>query len=203
MVEIIIVLAVIAVLTALILPKFNRRVSSSRINCTNNLKQVGLAFRLWSGDNNDHYPMELLVRSSGVRELVEAGYIAPAFRVMSNELSTPKILICPEDKVRKPATNFSKEFYEANISYFLGIDANETAPQMFLAGDDNIELNGKLAGRGRSDITTNSVVSWSDERHKKQGNVGLADGSVQGFSTSALRSAIQNTGTNVIRLAFP
>ena len=147
--------------------------------------------------------MAMAVRSNGVWELVEDGYIAPAFRVMSNELSTPKILLCPEDKVRKTAANFSKEFYEANISYFLGLDANELAPQMFLVGDDNIESNGKLAGRGRSDITTNSVVSWSDERHKKQGNVGLADGSVQGFSTSGLRTAIQNTGTNVIRLAFP
>lgn len=203
MVEVIIVLAVLAVLGAMFLPNFTRRRTGCRINCTNNLKQIGLSFRLWSGDNNDRYPMELSVRTNGVLELVEAGYIAPAFRIMSNELSTPKILLCPLDQVRKAATNFSKDFYEANISYFLGLDASEIAPQMFLSGDDNIELNGKLAGRGRSDITTNSVVSWSDQRHMKQGNVGLADGSVQGFSTSGLRSAIRNAGTNNLRLAFP
>jgi prepilin-type processing-associated H-X9-DG protein len=30
--------------------------------------------------------------------------------------------------------------------------------------------------------------------HQKQGNVGLADGSVQGFSRSKLQEALKNTG---------
>jgi prepilin-type processing-associated H-X9-DG protein len=33
-----------------------------------------------------------------------------------------------------------------------------------------------------------------DNMHSKQGNVGLADGSVQGFSRSGLQSALQNSG---------
>ena len=203
MVEVIIVLAVLAVFGAMLLPKLTSRRTGCRISCTNNLKQIGLSFRLWSGDNNDRYPMQLSVRSNGVLELVEAGYIAPAFTILSNELSTPRVLRCPEDKVRKMAVNFSRDFYEANISYFLGLDASELAPQMILTGDDNIEVSGKLAGRGRLDITKSTVVSWSDQRHNRQGNVCLADGSVQGLSTNGLRSAIRNISTNNLRLAFP
>jgi hypothetical protein len=37
----------------------------------------------------------------------------------------------------------------------------------------------------------------------KQGNVGLADGSVQGFSSTALRRALENTGVETNRLAMP
>ena len=29
---------------------------AQKINCINNLKQVGLAFRIWEGDNGDKYP---------------------------------------------------------------------------------------------------------------------------------------------------
>jgi hypothetical protein len=69
-----------------------------RIQCVNNLKQIGLAMRIWAGDNNDKYPTSLMV--------------------MSNELSTPKILICPSDKARHPyaALGFG-QFQEDMTSY--------------------------------------------------------------------------------------
>jgi prepilin-type processing-associated H-X9-DG protein len=42
--------------------------------------------------------------------------------------------------------------------------------------------------------TTLANLSWADNMHQKQGNVGLADGSVQGFSPSKLREALRNSG---------
>jgi prepilin-type processing-associated H-X9-DG protein len=48
-----------------------------------------------------------------------------------------------------------------------------------------------------------SPVAWNDTRHLKQGNVGLADGSVQGFSSNKLREALANTGVETNRLAMP
>ena len=35
-----------------------------------------------------------------------------------------------------------------------------------------------------------------DNMHSKQGNVGLADGSAQGFSRSRLQEALKNSGDN-------
>ena len=198
---VIIILALVAIV--LFAPEPPSKARTARIVCFNNLKQVGQAFWFWSIDYNGRFPMQVAASSADALEVINAGHIAPTFITMSNQLNTPKVLLCPADLKRKAGTDFSKGFDETNISYFVGLDAAQTAPNMFLTGDDNIELNGNLAGRGRSDITTNSVVSWSDERHRKQGNVGLADGSVQGFSITALRTAIKNTGTNINRLAFP
>jgi len=81
-------------------------------------------------------------------ELVATGNVAACFQVMSNELSTPKILLCPEDTRRTYATNFSTGFSGANISYFLNPDAVETYPQMILDGDDNLLVDGKPVSAG-------------------------------------------------------
>ena len=58
------------------------------------------------------------------------------FQVMSNELSTPKILVCPAD-TRVAATNFVR-LKNQNVSYFVGLEANDANPQRFLDGDRNI-----------------------------------------------------------------
>jgi prepilin-type processing-associated H-X9-DG protein len=43
--------------------------------------------------------------------------------------------------------------------------------------------------------TTSTVsVGWMDNMHAKQGNVALADGSVQQFSRSRLQEALRNSG---------
>jgi hypothetical protein len=41
-----------------------------KIRCVNDLKQVGIAFRLWEGDNNDKYPMAVSVTNGGAMELI-------------------------------------------------------------------------------------------------------------------------------------
>ena len=48
-----------------------------------------------------------------------SGNIAAILVVMSNELNSPKVLLCPSDKTRTRQTAFSK-LANKNISYFLG-----------------------------------------------------------------------------------
>ena len=87
---------------------------AQRINCVNNLKEIGLAFRIWEGDNHDQYPMSVSTASGGAQEFVVSanhtaggiqGGVARVFGCMSNELSTPKILICTSDSATGPSTN--------------------------------------------------------------------------------------------------
>jgi hypothetical protein len=62
-------------------------------------------------------------------------------------------------------------------------------------------------GSVATDTGTNAATqkaAYMDNGHQKQGNVGLSDGSVQGFSISAMRTALRNTAdTDNNRLAFP
>ena len=191
--EWLVVICVIALLVAVLLPALAPPMrKSSKIGCVNNLKQVGLAFRIWEGDNGDKYPMQVSVTNGGAMELAAAGDISAFFRVMSNEVVTPKILACPADEQRTAALSFSQNFSDANISYFLSLDASDAYPQMMLCGDDNLVVNGVRVRPGILNLSTNILAGWTKERHNGAGNIALSDGSVQTSTRAAIQAAFQS-----------
>src|ERR1700712_3928145 len=100
-------------LVALILPQMVRcHTHNPAISCANNLRQVGLAFRIWAGDGGDKFPMQVSVTNGGTMELVESGTVFPHFQIMSNELNTPKVLYCriEFDQAKTQATSFDTSF---------------------------------------------------------------------------------------------
>ena len=205
LVEVLVIIAVLAVMFALIDfgPSQRGKRKTQWIICINNLKQIGLAYRIWAGDNNDKYPMQVSTTNGGTMELVADGKnVWRNFLVMSNELSTPKILFCPADAGRICATNFSNDLKD-KISYFFGVDANPKDPQMLLSGDDNFAISGIPVKSGLLEISSNTPIAWTSARHKFAGNIGLADGSVQQVSNSELTNSLQPTGSATIRLAIP
>ena len=148
-----------------------------------------------------HNPMAVSTNKHGTKELAADGAnLFMHFVVMSNELNTPKILVCPEDN-RTAAPSF-KNLRNANISYFVGLDADETKPQMLLTGDRNV-TNGVAPRRGILELRPDRSAGWTEAIHNKNGNVGLADGSVQQLTTARLNSAIRVTGDATNRIALP
>ena len=217
LIEFLFVVVVLTVFVALLLPGLARRnVRSAKINCVNNLKQIGLSFRQWALDNNDKFPMQVSVTNGGTMELIGNGNVFVHFLVMSNELSTPKLLFCPQETNpnRQAAWTFSSTSSpgypsaipftnDHNVSYFVGLDARENSPQTIIAGDDNLAIRGARVNRGILSLWTNTPVAWTKERHVNQGNFCFADGSVQGLSSKALTPIFQATGFATNRLVFP
>lgn len=165
--------------------------------------QIGMGFRVWGGDHTNLYPMSISTNFGGTREHVASGETFRHFQVLSNELVTPYILICPSD-LRPRAKDFGSTFSNTNVSYFVGVDANETKPEMLLSGDRNIVGGTKLAN-GFLEIATNQLVGWGSEMHNGVGNVGLADGSVVALGRGGFAAwpewAVKTVATN--RLAIP
>lgn len=200
----VIVIGMFLVLVFMLLPALRPpQGRSARIGCVNNLKQVGLGFRQWSLDNNDKFPMQVSVVNGGTMELLSKGAVYPHFQVMSNELNTPRVLICPCDNKRNYATNFTTGFADTNVSYFIGADADQTNALLFLTGDDSLLAAGKPFKPGLAVVSTNTVLWWTKTRHEKHGNVALADGSVQTYSNSRLREALVAAGQATNRFLFP
>jgi prepilin-type processing-associated H-X9-DG protein len=146
--------------------------------------------------------MQVSTNQGGTMEFVGTGEIFRHFQVMSNELSTPKILFCPNDAKRRCATNFENDFNNSHISYFVGVDAIETNATMFLSGDRNI-TGGTRIRNGLLTLTTNQMAGWTHEIHKRNGNILFADGSIQMLNIAGLRDALEKTGIATNRLAMP
>jgi type II secretory pathway pseudopilin PulG len=202
LIELAVVLATVAVVIAFVLPIIfrPRATNGRRISCVNNLKQVGLSYRLWLGDHNDEFPF-ISTNNEGSRRFANSPEVFRHFLVMSNEINTPKILVCPSDFKRTRATDFS-DLSNTNLSYFVGLDADESKPERLLSGDRNI-TGGTLSNGFLRLLRTNSTAGWTTEIHTNAGDIGLADGSVQQMNPQILRRQLQIQSFNNIRLAIP
>ena len=206
LVEVLAGVAGLMVLAAVVLPALmSPRTKASRVTCVLNLKNIGLALRIFSTDHGDKWPMDLSVTNRGTREwLNDPSQLWRHWLSLSNELSTPKMLLCPADKERRPTQSlflspkpltWSEITDNSHLSYFLGLDAREDNPQNLLAGDRNLTTNGVPVGPGRLLLTTNLLLGWSKELHNQAGNVLLGDGSVQQMSSDRLHAAWRDAAT--------
>lgn len=151
----------------------------------------------------DKYPTAVPTTNGGSMDFITGPNAFRHLQVMSNELSTPKVVFCPleSDRNRFLATNFGV-FCNSNISFFVGIDGAETNTTMFLYGDHNI-TNSMPVRNGILNLTTKRPAGWTAEMHNKVGNICMADGSVVQTSIVGLQVAVASTGVASNRLQMP
>ncbi len=192
----------------LLFPNSGRgKIKASRINCVSNLKQIGLGFRMWSNDHYEKFPWEVSSddTNSGTKEFALTGEVWRHFQAISNELSTPRVLACSDDTRRK-ISDWQSFTNNSHLSYFVGLDASEIKPQSMLSGDRNLTSNVKPV-KGVLTLSAGDSLEWTTAIHNKNGNVGLADGSVAQLTKENLskqfQTAIKSTHQPIHRLALP
>jgi len=198
--ELLVVIAIIVILAALLLPALARtKAKANRIQCLNNLKQIGAASHLFANEHGDRFAMAVSTNQGGSLEYNRpaanvAGLFVFSFRnfqVLSNELGTPKILLCHSDK-RSAATNFAT-LKDENVSYFTGLTANPGQPNSIVAGDWNLTNS---AARPTNELGEHFNLSWTKQVHEERGNVLFADGRVELLkSFSVTRTVAAPAGT--------
>ena len=118
------------------------------IRCVNNLKQIGIATRIYAIDNQDRFSWQVPQSQGGTAEIAQPRSDTDAlldndgkpifdanawqhFLALSNELSNPKVLRCPNDESRTQANTFqstpskwagSIPFDKNSVSYWLRTD---------------------------------------------------------------------------------
>ena len=210
LIEVLVVILVLAIVAAMTLPAWqaNRR---KRLDdgCKSNLEQIHRAYQSWESDHNGKFPMGISVTNGGTMELAATGNAVATFQILSNELQTPMILICPADKNHVAATNFVMGFTTKNISYFVGLDADTNYPQVFLSGDDNFAIKGVPVKSGLLQLETNAPITWTVTRHNSKrffegGYILLVDGSIRAaYDDLLIVRDLNESGVATNRLAIP
>lgn len=226
LIELLVVIAIIAILAGMLLPALSKaKQKAQKIKGVNNLKQIGLSFRLFAEDHQGRFPQYVTTNDHGSAEFVTRANSAwRHFQSLSNELSTPRIVVspAPESKARIIATTFSStpprgnprniRLFNTNynISYFVGMNADETLPTSLLAGNRGITnqtrrtVDQARIVRFGDRIQQVSRTGWDPRASwKDKGNIAFGDGSVSSVNTKQLQQAFVNSGAGYNELALP
>jgi hypothetical protein len=206
LIELLIIIGVIAFFAFVLLPVLAAaHKKQGRINCVSHLLEISKILRREGSPD----PMGAILTNSETMKQVTNGSAYLLWQSLSNRLSSPDRLHCPDDRRREAAQSFFQGFSDANISYFFSLDAPPTDPQMILAGDRNVWVDGSAAKPGLVIVSSNSVVGWTrTELHRGVGNLLMADGSSRQVTSNLLQMAFTegfNASTNITsaRLVIP
>jgi prepilin-type N-terminal cleavage/methylation domain-containing protein/prepilin-type processing-associated H-X9-DG protein len=187
LIELLVVIALIAILAALLLPALGRAKESARsIQCLSQMRQLGLALRLYAEDNGDEFPRsQHSAFTHG--QLTWGRALAP--QLGSDTMAWTNLLSgvyrCPSDRRSAPWS------YGLNVYFELGPDddyegkpqtwrrvgmvLNPTATVVFAenaSGADHIMPNFWTAAQDAVDVAS--------RRHNQRSNYTFVDGHAEG-----------------------
>ena len=160
LVELLVVIATLAILAALLLPALaSARESGRRAACSGNLRQLGLALAVYTSDAKGILPPPEQASGHWPTQL-RGDYATPAILLCPTELvATPSLLTARAKSLDAPARSYL--FNEFADYYFGLMDTNATMP--LAAGPPSISMRDTAFAHPEATITFGEKATSSDE----------------------------------------
>ena len=147
LIELLVVIAIIAILAAMLLPALaSAKARAQRIQCTSQMKQLGIGFFLFAADHQDQFPPAAYRTGDYTYQLswddyihryiggsdTDADLLVGITGAVSDPKLTPKILKCPADRI-EISISYIKDFasrrtYAMNYGGMMDVAARQPLP---------------------------------------------------------------------------
>lgn len=144
LIELLVVIAIIGVLAAILLPALARaREAARRASCENNLKQMGVVYKMYGGECGGLFPPKVRLCDASA-DILKRNYcwMPDALAIFPEYLNEPKTLVCPSNLNGSESLTPGGEtsWFDANGALLL--DPTTGCGNFALYGDASYEYTG-------------------------------------------------------------